>query len=65
MQFEAQARIATKMYGLYIAGANGACNEEIHQLCKSYDIIQLLCYLIMHWVSVQLTVERHEKERFF
>jgi len=27
---------------------------------KKYNIRQL-----MHWVSVQLTVERHEKERFF
>jgi len=36
MQFEAQARIATKMYVLYIAGANGACNKEMRRLRKFY-----------------------------
>jgi len=30
MQFEAPARLATKMYDLYIAEANERSNKEVH-----------------------------------
>jgi hypothetical protein len=36
MQFEARARLATKMYAVYIAGANVVRNEEMRQTCKFY-----------------------------
>ena len=36
MQFEARARLATKMYFIYIAGANERSNEEMRQIVKFY-----------------------------
>ena len=35
MQFEARARLATKLYSLYSAGANERSNEEMRQCVSS------------------------------
>jgi len=37
MQFEARARLATKLYCKYSAGANERSNEEMRQARKSYN----------------------------
>jgi len=38
MQFEARARLATKMYAVYIAEANERSNDEMRRLRKSYFV---------------------------